>query len=105
MSTTNAPSADDFPATAHAAWQRLRAIQPSAYARSRNHLEGAVTRLSPYITHGVLSLGQVARQLQDQHGLTGGFVRSTLLGLVNDHCGALFSVSHSRDSFRTASII
>ncbi len=70
MSTTNAPSADDFPATAHAAWQRLRAIQPSAYARSRNQLEGAVTRLSPYITHGVLSLGQVARQLQDQHGLT-----------------------------------
>jgi deoxyribodipyrimidine photo-lyase len=70
MSSTNAPSADDFPATAHAAWQRLQAIQPSAYARSRNHLEGAVTRLSPYITHGVLSLGQVARQLQEQHGLT-----------------------------------
>ncbi len=32
------------------------AINPVAYAKTRNHLEGAVTKLSPYITRGVLSL-------------------------------------------------
>ena len=29
------------------------------YARSRNHLNGAVTRLSPYIRHGVFTLAEV----------------------------------------------
>jgi deoxyribodipyrimidine photo-lyase len=42
-----------------AAEQRLAAVQPARYARSRNFLDGAVTRLSPYIRHGVLSLAEV----------------------------------------------
>ena len=42
-----------------AAHEQLAAIDPSAYGRSRNHLSGAVTRLSPYIRHGVLSLAAV----------------------------------------------
>lgn len=42
-----------------AAVDRLRAIQPLRYARTRNHLDGAVTRLSPYIRHGVLTLQEV----------------------------------------------
>jgi deoxyribodipyrimidine photo-lyase len=37
----------------------LSQSQPKAYAFSRNHLDGAVTRLSPYIRHGVLSLARV----------------------------------------------
>jgi len=32
------------------------AIDPVAYAKTRNHLNGAVTKLSPYITRGVVSL-------------------------------------------------
>jgi deoxyribodipyrimidine photo-lyase len=39
--------------------QRLAAMQPARYGRSRNFLDGAVTRLSPYIRHGVLSLAEV----------------------------------------------
>ncbi|MFM9100099.1 MAG: hypothetical protein ACKOPS_01690, partial [Cyanobium sp.] len=39
-----------------AAEQRLAAIDPARYGASRNHLDGAVTRLSPYIRHGVLTL-------------------------------------------------
>ena len=39
------------------AW--LAALDPAAYGRSRNHLGGAVTRLSPYLRHGVLSLAEV----------------------------------------------
>ena len=42
-----------------AAETALAAIDPLAYGRSRNHLGGAVTRLSPYIRHGVLSLVEV----------------------------------------------
>jgi len=42
-----------------AAHAQLAAVQPQAYARSRNHLDGAVTGLSPYLTHGLLDLPQV----------------------------------------------
>ena len=42
-----------------AAETALAAIDPLAYGRSRNHLGGAVTLLSPYIRHGVLSLAEV----------------------------------------------
>ena len=48
-----------FEATRAAAQARLDAVQPGAYARSRNALNGAVTGLSPYITHGLLSLPEV----------------------------------------------
>jgi deoxyribodipyrimidine photo-lyase len=42
-----------------AAEQRLAAIDPARYGATRNHLDGAVTRLSPYIRHGVLTLAEV----------------------------------------------
>ncbi|MFM8434786.1 MAG: FAD-binding domain-containing protein [Planctomycetia bacterium] len=42
-----------------AALARLAAIDPVAYATTRNHVGGAVTRLSPWIRHGVLSLAEV----------------------------------------------
>lgn len=42
-----------------AAEARLAAVDPAAYGRTRSHLDGTVTRLSPYIRHGVLSLGEV----------------------------------------------
>jgi len=47
-----------------AALERLQAVRAHDYARSRNHLDGAVTRLSPYITHGVLTLPQVLQNVQ-----------------------------------------
>lgn len=39
----------------------LAQIQPGRYAATRNFLSGAVTRLSAYIRHGVLSLAEVRR--------------------------------------------
>lgn len=42
-----------------AALAALERIRPSAYARSRNFLDGAVTRLSPYLRHGILTLAEV----------------------------------------------
>ncbi|WP_119289347.1 FAD-binding domain-containing protein [Azohydromonas sediminis] len=60
---------DDFPPTADAARARLAAIRPDAYARTRNRLDGAVTRLSPYLTHGFLTLRDVAAALAERHAL------------------------------------
>ena len=43
----------------NAALERIARVQPSDYARTRNHLEGAVTGLSPYVTHGLVTLREV----------------------------------------------
>ena len=42
-----------------AAEEKLNSVDASRYAGSRNHLNGAVTGLSPYIRHGVLTLAEV----------------------------------------------
>ena len=42
---------------------RLSAIDPVAYKRTRNYVDGAVTRLSPYISRGVISTRQVMQSL------------------------------------------
>ena len=44
-----------------AAEKILANIDPVRYASTRNYLNGAVTRLSPYLRHGVLSLAEVRR--------------------------------------------
>ena len=56
-----------------AAERRLREIDPIAYGRSRNHLDGAVTQLSPFLRHGVVSLAEV---------------RDRVLGAVNEPADA-----------------
>ncbi len=42
-----------------AAEERLRQMQPRQYGKTRNFLTGAVTRLSPYLRYGILSLAEV----------------------------------------------
>lgn len=54
---------DDAPVARHPGGRqeglrRLHAVRPGAYARSRNFLDGAVTRLSPYIRHGLITLAE-----------------------------------------------
>ena len=64
-----------FEPTVDAALRRLNQVRPDDYARTRNALDGAVTRLSPYLTHGFLSLAEVysavnaRRALPAQHKL------------------------------------
>ena len=69
-----------FPATRRAALARLDAIQPRAYAATRNHLGGAVTRLSPYLTHGVITLREVGQTLAGRHHLPVGHKLVSELG-------------------------
>lgn len=42
-----------------AAEAALKQVEPARYAKTRNFLKGKVTRLSPYIRYGVLSLAEV----------------------------------------------
>ena len=58
-----------FEPTHAAAQERLSVISPSAYARSRNALDGAVTGLSPYFSHGLLSLPDAARAVHARQPL------------------------------------
>ena len=48
---------------------RLRAIDVASYARTRNHLDGAVTGLSPWIGHGFSPVAQVVAWLARYRGL------------------------------------
>ncbi|MFN8750908.1 MAG: FAD-binding domain-containing protein [Betaproteobacteria bacterium] len=52
-----------------AAIAQLDRVDPAAYARSRNFLDGAVTGLSPWITHGMLDLPEVLARLRQRHCL------------------------------------
>jgi deoxyribodipyrimidine photo-lyase len=58
-----------FEPTAKAARARLVEINPATYARSRNSLEGAVTHLSPYITHGILTIPEAVAHLMGKYRL------------------------------------
>lgn len=58
-----------FPPTLDAAHARIAAVAPAEYARSRNTLGGAVTRLSPYITHGFVSVPEVLAGVTARHRL------------------------------------
>lgn len=49
-----------------AAEARLEQVDPARYKKSRNFLNGAVTRLSPYIRYGVLSLAEVRDHVLDR---------------------------------------
>jgi len=48
-----------FPTGRAAALARLDAFRPSRYAGTRNMVDGGVSRLSPYLRHGILDLAEV----------------------------------------------
>ena len=60
---------EHFLPTYDAALARIARVRPAEYARSRNSLDGAVTRLSPYITHGIVSLPEVLAGVAAHHKL------------------------------------
>ena len=45
---------------------KLAKIDPIAYARTRNYGDGKITRLSPYIHHGIISLNEVRNHALSQ---------------------------------------
>lgn len=59
---------DHWPGGRSAALTRLSAIEAEAYASSRNHLSGAVTRLSPYLRHGCITLPEALTHVTQRFG-------------------------------------
>ena len=60
---------ETFEPTLAAAQARIAAVRPAAYARTRNALDGAVSNLSPYITHGFVTLADVLAGVAARHAL------------------------------------
>jgi deoxyribodipyrimidine photo-lyase len=60
------PVLSPIPGGQRAAEARLAAIVPARYAGTRNHLDGLVTRLSPYIRHGLITLDRARRLAQSR---------------------------------------
>ncbi|MEK9776459.1 MAG: FAD-binding domain-containing protein [Quisquiliibacterium sp.] len=48
---------------------RIQAIDPAGYAKTRNHLDGRVTRMSPYLTHGFTNVPEVVQRVRSRHRL------------------------------------
>jgi len=70
MDETFAPGFEpSFEPTVAAAQARIAAVRPAAYARTRNALDGAVSQLSPYITHGFVTLADVLSGVTRRHAL------------------------------------
>ena len=57
----------EFEPTPEAAQLRLEHVRPKDYAHTRNALDGAVTHLSPYLTHGFLSVPDIASAMYHQY--------------------------------------
>jgi deoxyribodipyrimidine photo-lyase len=62
-------ASDVFAPTREAALARIAAVRPGDYARYRNAIDGAVTRLSPYLTHGFISLPATHAAIAEHHAL------------------------------------
>jgi deoxyribodipyrimidine photo-lyase len=60
-------STHDFPLERAAIKARIASINPIAYGKTRNFLDGAVTRLSPYLSRGVISLSQIRSSVLEKY--------------------------------------
>lgn len=69
MKASSVTPTTDFAPTLAAAHERLLRTDPSAYGLTRNALDGAVTGLSPYFTHGLLDASETLATLQVRHPL------------------------------------
>ncbi|MBU3745359.1 MAG: deoxyribodipyrimidine photolyase, partial [Sediminibacterium sp.] len=58
-----------FPTDWDAIQERVDSIDPIRYGSSRNYIKGAVSRLSPYIARGVLSLPDIKNQLLQKYSI------------------------------------
>ena len=61
-----------LPPTREAALSRAAAVRAEQYAKTRNHIDGAVTGLSPYVTHGLVTLSEVLKVFLEKESLTIG---------------------------------
>ena len=61
----------NFPTVYDEIIKRVESINPPEYGKTRNHINGAVTYLSPYISRGVISAKQILEMIPDKGYTTG----------------------------------
>jgi deoxyribodipyrimidine photo-lyase len=59
---------DIWPGGRREAMQRLAQVDAANYARNRNFINGAVTKLSPYLRHGCITLKEAVNTVYKQSG-------------------------------------
>ena len=67
-----------FPTNLSEVIDKIQSINPFEYSKSRNFLDGYVTQISPYLTHGLINLPQVLSIVKSKHpslNLNNQFVR------------------------------
>ena len=62
-----------FPTDLKSIQSRLLRINPIEYAKTRNYINGKVTLISPYLTHGVISTQDVARAVLSRYNKKDSF--------------------------------
>ena len=62
-----APTLEHFLCSYDELLARIDAIDPEQYDQTRNDLDGAVTWLSPFLTHGIISTRTIAERVLEQH--------------------------------------
>lgn len=76
---TEKQSSSPFPTQFNEILEKVKQINPSKYAQTRNFINGAVTYLSPYISRGVISGKLVLDQISKK-----GYDKSTIEKLVQE---------------------
>lgn len=72
MNNLNQHWSESLPPTREAALSRAAAVRPAHYAKTRNYIDGGVTGLSPYLTHGLVTLSEVLNVFLEKESLTTG---------------------------------
>ena len=65
--------------------EKVDQIDPMAYGKTRNFIDGAVTCLSPYISRGVISTQQVLQQVLVNICITKGLTSLDLQMVLYQH--------------------
>lgn len=60
----------EFEPSRSAALAAVARVNPDLYGRTRNFLDGAVTYLSPWVTHGFVGLNEATQQIARKHKLS-----------------------------------
>ena len=60
------PKPDNLPGGRTEALRKLHAYDSASYGRTRNHVDGTVSQLSPYLRHGMLSAVEVKDYLRSK---------------------------------------
>ncbi len=59
----------EFPTDLSAIKQRVASVNPLSYAKTRNFIGGSVTRLSPYLSRGIISAAAVKAEILSNHSV------------------------------------